>query len=237
MTSLDLFSKMEFVKQRCYRLIPSKFPTVYLFEDVAHEEDFAALYAIQALTNPRIQDEIGELCLVPEGERLYAAPGAGFVMAAFTHVNPNGSRFSNGDFGIFYASETLDTAIAETVYHRELFLSYTKEPAQEIDMRTLIAEFSANLYSLLDLDREAHAIYSATNYKVSQSLGEELKKRSEDGLVYHSLRTGNQLGRNFALFKPKCIHRCLQGSHFSYVWTGEKISSVYKKTLEKVIMD
>ncbi|MBA2711831.1 MAG: RES family NAD+ phosphorylase [Tatlockia sp.] len=237
MTSLNLFSKMEFVKQRCYRLIPSKFPTVYLFEDVANEEDFAALYAIQALTNPRIQDEIGELSLVPEGERLFAAPGAGYIMAAFTHVNPNGSRFSNGDFGVYYASESLDTAIAETIYHRELFMSYTREPAQEIDMRTLVAEFSANLYNLLELDRENHALYSSNSYRSSQSLGSELKERSEEGLVYQSIRIPSPPSKNFAIFKPKCFHQCRQGSHFSYVWTGEKINHFYKKSLAKAIMD
>lgn len=233
MTSLDTLSKINFSRQRCYRLIPSKFPPVHLFEDVADEQEFATLYEIQALTNPRIQDEIGKLSLVPEGERLFAAPGSGYIMAAFTHINPNGSRFSNGDYGIFYASESLDTAIAETVFHRERFLRYTQEPPQELDMRTLVAEFSANLHSLLDLNKSEHLIYSSTNYTTSQALGAELKQRGDEGLVYHSVRAGNN-ERNFALFKPKTIHQCQQGAHYSYVWTGEMISSVYKKTLTQV---
>lgn len=35
-----------------YRLIPSKYPPITLFDDVASEDEFAALYAIQELTNP-----------------------------------------------------------------------------------------------------------------------------------------------------------------------------------------
>lgn len=230
MIILDGLSKIIFTRQRCYRLIPSKFPPIPLFEDVANEEEFAALYAVQALTNPRIQDEIGEISLVPEGERLYSAPGSNYVMAAFTHVNPNGNRFSNGDYGIYYASETLETAIAETVYHRERFLSYTKEPAQEIDMRTLVAEFSAELYSLLSLNRSEHPLYAPNSYSAGQTLGAEIKQGGDEGLVYYSLRASSDNNKNFALFKPKAIHQCVQGSHFSYVWTGEKISTVYQKT-------
>ena len=43
-------------------------------------------------------------------------------MAAFTHLNPEGSRFSDGSWGVFYAGNDLNTAIAETRHHRERFL-------------------------------------------------------------------------------------------------------------------
>lgn len=230
MITVNSLSKTHFIKQRCYRLIPSKFPPIHLFEDVASDEDFAALFTIQALTNPRIQDEIGDLSLIPEGERLFAVPGCSFVMAAFTHVNPDGSRFSNGDYGIYYASESLDTAIKETVFHRERFLKYTKEPEQELDMRTLIADFSADLYDLLSFDRKEHALYSPKDYSLSQTLGAEVKRQSGDGLVYHSVRTLEPNDKNYALFKPRSIHHCTQGTHYCYVWNGEKITTVYKKT-------
>ena len=31
-------------------------------------------------------------------------------MAAFTHLNPEGSRFSDGSYGVYYAAHTLATA-------------------------------------------------------------------------------------------------------------------------------
>lgn len=219
------FSQLAFQKQRCYRLIPSQFPPIPLFEDVADSSQFDALYAVQALTNPRIQDEIGNLNLLAPEERSYGIPGCSFVMAAFTHINPNGSRFSSGDYGIYYASESLDTAIAETVYHRQRFLNYTKEPAQEIDMRSLVADFNAQLINLLLLNNE-HAFYSLDNYSASQQLGASVKQHHEDGLVYHSVRAP---GKNFALFKANLIKRCNQGAHYAYVWDGTKISTIYKK--------
>ncbi|WP_298625077.1 RES family NAD+ phosphorylase [uncultured Legionella sp.] len=230
MVTLASLNKITFALQRCYRVIPSQFPPIHLFEDVASPEEYDALFAIQMLTNPRIQEEIGLLDLVPKEQRLYAVPGCGYVMAAFTHINPNGSRFSNGDYGIYYAAESLNTAIAETVYHKELFLSFTNEPPQELAMRSLVAEFSADLFDLTPLDKKNSPVYSPVDYSQSQLLGTQIKEQQEAGLIYHSVRSE---GTNYALFKPNTIHKCQQGVHLSYVWDGEKIATVYQKIIKK----
>ena len=86
-----------------YRAIPTRFPAINLFDRVAGEEDFEALYALEAMTNDRIRDEIGEITLVPPDERLFG-PGSGPIMAAFTHPNPEGSRFGDGSYGVFYCA-------------------------------------------------------------------------------------------------------------------------------------
>ncbi|CEG56548.1 RES family NAD+ phosphorylase [Legionella fallonii] len=230
MQPIDSLGKKNFTRKRCYRIIPSQFPPIHLFEDVANENEFEALYSVQMLTNPRIQDEIGFLNLVPQEQRIYAVPGCGYVMAAFTHINPDGSRFSNGDYGVYYAADSISTAIAETIYHKERFLSYTSEPAQELDMRSLIAEFSAELFDLTILDKETNPVYSLVDYKASQNLGAQIKEHQGNGLVYHSVRAE---GENFALFKPNIIHHCNQGAHFSYVWNGREITDVYKKVMSE----
>lgn len=228
MDILDLSHKKSFSRRRCYRIIPSHFPPIDLFEDVANAEEFEALFAIQMLTNPRIQDQLGTLDLVPENQRLHGVPGCGYVMAAFTHINPDGSRFSNGDYGVYYAADTIATAIAETIYHKEQFMASTNEPSQELAMRSLIADFSAELLDLTILDKEIDPVYSATDYRISQHIGTQIKEKQDDGIYYHSVRAN---GTNFALFKPSSIHYCRQGAHFSYVWNGSRIIEVYKKII------
>ena len=42
------------------RLIPSRYPTVGLFDAIADAADLDAVFAIEALTNPRIRDELGD---------------------------------------------------------------------------------------------------------------------------------------------------------------------------------
>ena len=71
----------------CYRLIPSRFPTVGRFDAIADPADWAVVDAIEALTNPRLRTELGELGLVPQAERVFG-PGSTLIMAAFTHLNP-----------------------------------------------------------------------------------------------------------------------------------------------------
>jgi hypothetical protein len=52
------------------------------------------------MTNPRLREEAGNLTLVPLEDRV-SGPGTTPIMAAFTHLNPEGSRFSGGSFGVY----------------------------------------------------------------------------------------------------------------------------------------
>lgn len=122
-----------------WRSLASRFPPIQLFERVTAPEDLEAVIAVESLTNPRLRDEVGDIRLVPPEDRV-SGPGAGVIMAAFTHLDPVGSRFSDGSYGVFYAANDLDTAIAETRYHRERFMRATAEGRMEIDMRVYLVD-------------------------------------------------------------------------------------------------
>ncbi len=130
-----------------YRIVPSRFPPVGVFDRIANPADLDAVFAIEALTNPRLREEAGALKLVPK-ERRISGPGSTPVMAAFTHLNPEGSRFSDGSWGVFYAAHNVATAVEETVYHREQFLAATAEPACEIQMRCYRSSVDSKLHDL-----------------------------------------------------------------------------------------
>ena len=67
----------------CYRIIPSRFPPVGLFDKVADPADLEAVFLVEAMTNDRLRDEAGDLSLVPPEDRV-AGPGTTPIMAAFT---------------------------------------------------------------------------------------------------------------------------------------------------------
>ena len=131
----------------CWRIIPSRFPPVRLFERVTDPDDLEAIFEPDALTNPRLRDEAGDIALVPPEDRI-SAPGTTIIMAAFTQLNPSGCRFSDGTYGVFHAANDINTAIAGTGYHREQLLSATDQPHMELDMRVYLVDLDGDLHDL-----------------------------------------------------------------------------------------
>ncbi|HET7556525.1 MAG TPA: RES family NAD+ phosphorylase [Rhodanobacteraceae bacterium] len=206
--------------QRAYRIVPSRFPPVGVFDAIADPKDLDALYAIESLTNPRVREEMGELANVPEARRV-AGPGSTPLMAAFTHLNPEGSRFSSGSYGVLYLAHTLDTAIAETVHHRERFFAATNEPPIDMPMRCYISGVHGVLHDIRKGFKAAHDPHS---YAASQRLGTRLRKEGSNGIVYESVRHAG--GECAALFYPDLASPCVQGKHFLYCWDGKRIAQV-----------
>jgi hypothetical protein len=214
--------------QPCFRVISSRFPPVALFERVASAEDWDALYWLESLTNPRLRDEVGEIELVPREERVFG-PGATVIMAAFTHLNPAGSRFADDTFGAFYAAASLATSIAETRYHRELFLKATHERPSELDMRTYLADVASNFHDIRGKRDRMPEIYDPDSYVASQKLARTLKLAGSNGIAFDSVRHAG--GQCLAIYRPRLIQNLRQGTHLRYVWDGTSISRVYELRL------
>ena len=210
--------------QACYRLIPSKYPPIDLYEDVANADELEAVYAVEAMTNPRLLEEAGDLNLVAKADWLVGIPHASYAMAAFTHINPEGARFTTGDFGGYYCAPALDTAIKETIYHQERLYGYTNEPAQRIQMRSLFARFNADLIDITDAQNLSSNLYHPTDYSHSQAFANEHRTQGSDGLLYRSVR---HVGHDcFVLFRPRLMTEICQAKHFEYCWNGSSITNV-----------
>ncbi|MBK6485976.1 MAG: RES family NAD+ phosphorylase [Gemmatimonadetes bacterium] len=212
----------------CVRIVPSRYPPIDLFERVADPADFESVFAIEALTNARLREEVGELSLVPARDRV-SGPGASWVMATFTHVAPPGGRFSTGNFGAYYCARTLETAVAETRYHREAFLRATQQGALELSMRVIHATLDADLHDLRGLALQHPEFYSPTEYAASQALAGRLRVAGAWGIAWDSVRQPG--GECAAVLRPPALASPRQAQHLTYLWDGERITHVYQKTL------
>jgi len=211
---------------RSIRIIASRYPPIELFERVADASDFEALYEVELLTNPRVREELGEIRLLPREERVFGA-GATYIMAPFAHPNPDGSRFADGSYGVYYAARDRATAVEETKYHRARFLSFTNEPPMQIEMRVLKAKLGASLHDIRGMAAELPRVYAPDDYGESQRLGRRLREAGSWGVTYDSVRRSG--GECAAVFRPKALSECRQAEHLIYAWDGDRIAEVYEK--------
>lgn len=208
-----------------HRVIPTRFPAVNLFDRVAGPEDFEALCALEAMTNDRIRDEVGDISLVPAEERLYGN-GSGPIMAAFTHLNPQGSRFGDGSYGVFYCGREKETAIAETRYHSALFMGATAEPPMRLQMRlyTVVAEGEA--VDLRPAAKTDPRIVDPDDYGQAQSIGRKLRGEGAPGILYPSVRRPG--GECLAALRPGILRDCLHAAYLEYNWNCRGIDAVFE---------
>ncbi len=208
-----------------YRVIPTRFPAINLFDRVASAEDFDALYALEALTNDRVRSEVGTLDLVPPAERRFGA-GWGPIMAAFTHLNPQGSRFSDGRYGVFYCARERATAIAETRYHGSLFLAATNEPPMRQQMRLYTVIAQGDIVDVRAWRERDPMLLDPTHYGAGQALGRAVRDAGGAGVVYPSVRDAG--GECLAAFRTTVLRDCRHAAYLEYNWNGSAIDAVFE---------
>lgn len=212
---------------RAVRIIPSCYPPIGLFEEVARPEDLDSVFAVEAITNDRIQQEVGRLDLVPPGERI-SGPGTSPIMAAFTHPNTAGSRFSPGSYGVYYAADDEATAVAETRYHRERLYRFQDLGPQRIQMRAYVGAIEAEWVELRGMQAEFPDLYDPDSYAASQSFGEKQRDEGAWGIIYDSIRRPG--GHCLAVFRPRACTPVKQGAHYEYFHDGRRITHAVRLT-------
>lgn len=208
-----------------YRLVNSKFPPISLFDDVADQDEFELLFELQALTNPRQQNEVGNLNLLPADQIPFGITGCSYAVAPFTHVNPDGSRFSDGQSGVLYIADQIETALAEVRYHQQRYWERVQGlKFDRLVFRTLSCRFDASpLHDATVLDSQ-HPIYNPDDYQAARQLAAELRRQKSAALQYHSVRQPGSIC--WALFTPRSVLNIRQTTHYEMIWNGSMISAV-----------
>ena len=205
-----------------WHIIPSRFPLVGIFDEVAAPSDVEIIAELEAATNPRVLDELGELSLVRPADRI-SGPGTTPIMTAFTHTSDE-SRFSDGTFGVYYAGLDEDTAIAETAYHRARFLQQSGLADEWLDMRTYTARVVASLDDIRPLSPRSR-LYHPSDYSHARRYARKIYDADRlDGIVYRSVR--RIAGACVAVFRPRCVRDCRIAGHLQYRFSGYELALV-----------
>lgn len=214
---------------RLHRLVNNKYPTIDIFDDIASPEDFEALYAIQAKSNPRLRlldGQMGGISMseVPFGEhQIHAA------IAPFVHIPVTPSRFSAGGYGVLYAADSVSCGLKEVGYHIQNHLNNVEGIAfDNIQLREYIFKYSSPLEDVT-FDDELHlpddytkpqAFGASFRQKVRKNVESGLKPSHTLGLLFNSVRS--QDNKCVALFSPRFISDIRQSRHYSIIYDAQK---------------
>lgn len=214
--------------QPSYRVIPSRFPPIDLFESVNDSpDDWALLNELEGDTSARLREEAGNIHLIRDGDSRYG-PGWTPVMAAFCHFPATGSRFTDGTFGAYYCALTEATAIAETRFHAEQFMRESNEPPMMLQQRVYLSDLNGQLFDLRG-QTNTQALLSPEDWTAGQSFGRQAWEAHVDGVVYPSVRDPE--GECAAVLRPPVLSPTRQGRHLGYDWDGRCIRHVYELTV------
>jgi RES domain-containing protein len=204
------------------RLIASKYPPIDLYERVSSDPAvWDALIAAEMLTNPRVRDQLGSIHLVSVEHRV-SGPGASYVMAPFTHLNPKGGRFSDATHGAYYAAHDLPTAIAETSYHFARFAADAADGPRYEEMRVIVGHIDAELHDVEQLDvADRRRLLDPIDYTPGQALALALRDLGSTGVHYPSVRRPG--GKCVAIFRPSAVGIPVQTRHLKYHWDGTAV--------------
>ncbi len=140
----------------------------------------------------------------PGTERLHY-----LLKTPFRYKNPHGSRFraANAPRGIFYASDHVRTALAETAYYRLRFFADT--PAMDLPRQEhKLTAFSVMYRARKEIDltekpfnRDHDLWTSPSDYSAPQQLAQLAHTDGIESIRYQSVRDVKQ-GKNVALLNP-----------------------------------
>jgi hypothetical protein len=206
------------------RLVPSRYPSVGVLDQIAAPGDLEAVMEIEAWTNDRLSVEIGILTTIPRDEWIVGEPMASVVMAAFCHPRPDGARFSGSDRGAWYAARTVDTALAESVFHRTREIEEVGHFDTRMQMRLYHADFSTTFHDVRGSDAAWLPLHDADSYLQSQRVGRALLQAGSNGIIYNSVRHPG--GTCLACFRPRLVRRARVAAHYEYRWDGSRTPTI-----------
>lgn len=138
--------------------------------------------------------------------------------------NWQASRFSDGSFGVWYGSESVETTVFESAYH--WYRSLLSDAGY--DRQVVIAE--RKVYSvacsaaLLDLRKAAVVhpdLLHPSDYAFCQSLGTRIHREGHPGLLTQSVR--RPAGENLAIFNPGVLSNPRYNCQLTYRLDGQQI--------------
>lgn len=200
------------------RLIPSKWPTIDIYEKFGSREMQAFAAELETITNPRLAAKAritgGDISADSNSPRLQ-----NWNHAPFAYPMPEGTYSLPAPYSVLELAADERGALARAIIRREEFLSRTDEPACGVDMRMITNRVVGKFVDLRALPPE-------TSQTARWMMGQRLYEDGVHGVLF---KMAELPGSEFiCIFNNEVlVDRGVQGAHFRFRWDGERISRLY----------
>lgn len=135
------------------------------------------------------------------------------------------SRFSDGTYGVWYGSESIETTVYESAYHwyRGLLSDAGFEGMTVVAERRvyLVACHAALLDCRKTVDNYPDFLHPL-DYRFCQSVGSRIHREGHPGLLTQSVR--RPVGENVVIFNPDVLSNPRQNCQLTYRLEGDQIT-------------
>lgn len=200
------------------RLIPSKWPTIDIYEKFGSREMQAAAADLETLTNPRLAAKAritgGDVSAESSSPKLQ-----NWNHAPFSYPMPEGTHLLPPPYSVLELAASERGALARAVLRREEFLGRTEEPACGVDMRMITNRVVGQFADLRGLPSDMTQI-------ARWLLGRRLYEDGAHGALF---RIADLPGHDFiSIFsRDVLVERGVQGAHYRFRWDGRRIGRLY----------
>ena len=208
------------------RLIPARYsiPDDSVLTRLAPDDaTLAVVFDLDNATNDRLAAQANLLPGIGIDELVFGVPHHRIINAAFCHAHPLGGRFNGPDRGAWYAGFSIDTSLAEVVFHKTVALAEVNWFHDNMSYEAYHADLASEFHDLRDQPQFAGCL-NPDSYVASQSLAETLLNAGSAGVIYPSVRhTG---GTCIACFRPAIVAHVRKVQRLRLIWSGDQTPTV-----------
>lgn len=206
------------VDDRYRRLIPSKWPTIDIYEKFGSREMQSFAAELEAVTNPRLAAKAritgGDISADSSSPRLQ-----NWNHAPFAYPMPEGTYSLPSPYSVMELAVDERGALGRAILRREDFLSRTDEPACGIDMRMITNRVVGKFVDLRGLPPD-------TSQTARWMMGHRLYEDGVQGILFKMTELpGSEFICVFT--NEVLVDHGVQGAHYRFRWDGQRIGRIY----------
>jgi hypothetical protein len=147
-----------------------------------------------------------------------------FNAIAWPYTYWQASRFSNGSYGVWYGSDTVETSVYESVYH--WYSGFLADAGFEhesvvVERKVYSVTCAAALLDFRPLTAQYADLLHTSDYAYAQTVGARIHREGHPGLLIQSVRRSE--GENVAIFNPVVLSNPKLDCELTYRLDGDQI--------------